>query len=196
MRTIWPCDRGSATQPGRSCHIRNASLPKRLLDDRHIETIVLVGAWPGYRDATSTKEHPTYANIARETRTFANTLAASGKTVVIVGPAPPQKSHVGIAYGRAAAGRPASLATARADLAPAYVEAARAFSSLEATDNIVIVQSQTALCDARQCYAALDGAPLYYDTGHLSHHGAVRVGRLIDAALRRQTASRAQSAAP
>lgn len=180
---------------GRSCRIRNASLPARIAEDPSISTVVLAAHWLTYRDHTATDAAPTYDRIIRHAADLATALTAAGKTVIILGPTPEQDSDVALAYGRAAAGWPARLTTVRTGIDRRHKDVRAAFLALEALPGVAVVYPDRALCNATICFGASSDEPYYFDSGHLSGRGARQLAPLIEAAARDLAERRADTTA-
>jgi hypothetical protein len=89
-----------------------------------------------------------------------------------------QRAARALAYGRgeAIAG---SLTEPRAAAEARMARADAMLRTLEAQGRITLIDGWDRLCDARACGVMVDGAPVYFDTNHLTNRGALLLRDLV-----------------
>ncbi|WP_129790555.1 acyltransferase family protein [Sphingosinicella sp. CPCC 101087] len=141
-----------------------------------LRTIYLAAFW-----ASDAYASPEFGRALEHTL---DRLLAKGRTVVLIGPVPPHDFHVPRRLARLARFRridEAGVAERRqmkaADRIGAMAERRRGAA-------LIYVDPSDILCDARSCEIIRNGAPLYFDSHHLSVAGAT----LVVAAVRARQA--------
>lgn len=182
----YPQRAGKLEQQDRPCAGFNDAVQTWLANNKHLKTVVLVLRWPS---ATGGKEgqklpsddtgRPTAlesvgkfsANVAE----LLQRLTSDGKTVWVVGAIPVNKFVVPRALYVQSLGIDAGT-----DIRPKKAEYDAAFGWVsrfldpiaKRNANVKLIDLSNILCDPDACRVVDQGHPLYFDSNHLTTHGA------------------------
>ena len=192
----------SIHRPGEpSCAEFNASILEHVGGRPDIETVVLAARWAFVSNGTRYKNESGRSMSlvdldSGETETGDNAvlfelglwrtikaLERLGKNIVLVTQVPEIGHDVPAAtYSAKLTGRDvnAMIAPSIAEYRERTSTVTRVFDTLQAEQNLTIVDPSELLCDGQNCRVVMDGTPLYRDDNHLSLRGCVLVADLFD----------------
>jgi len=192
----------SIHRPGEpSCAEFNASILEHVGGRPDIETVVLAARWAFVSNGTRYKNESGRSMSlvdldSGETETGDNAvlfelglwrtikaLERLGKNIVLVTQVPEIGHDVPAAtYSAKLTGRDvnAMIAPSIAEYRERTSAVTRVFDTLQAEQNLTIVDPSELLCDGQNCRVVMDGTPLYRDDNHLSLRGCVLVADLFD----------------
>lgn len=171
----------SIETPGDSCNVFHARARDYILANPDIKIVVIGAAWQGHLDCEGSRTGRTALadcafldGAAKKMAEEIELYRQAGKKVIVVGPFPSMPWDV-----------PRELQARRlrgqawTDLAQRPVidhEAMARFRTLESlVPDVRFYQPAAALCPAAQegaCLVSIDARPLYFDSNHISGHGA------------------------
>jgi len=184
----------TAHQRSDSCgHFNNIAL-KKVINDKHIDTVILIAYWSMYASGHRLPTDPNHGNaylydittndylldIENNTRVLQQGLTQTirqlekhGKQVIIFGPTPELAIN-----GTASLARMKMLAhshdsrLSRTDVIARLQPALTALSAVATAERVSIFYPHHYLCAADLCTIADNGGALYHDRHHLSVYGA------------------------
>ncbi len=200
-----PIDLDASRAVARQCLRFNASVLAYLARTPSIEVVVLSGRYLRYAlpatralhyaaDGSEVVTTPDPAAFAATQARTSAAIRAMGKRVVVVSGPPQAAFDVGQCWERTLAGLPLvdqspGCAIMAANTHPSARWADRLLRDF-ARDGTPVLWLDAALCHAGRCVTAVDGVPLYRDTGHFSRTGSGLVGRRLQLGKRVWTAAR------
>ncbi len=149
------------------------------LKDPSIDTVILISRW--------------HHHLARETvddqggslRSTVETIRATGKKVVIVGPVPEVGFNLPSEMIKARMrGNDYAAAIAQQDFIAQNAEALDILAKLDDVAGVSVLYPHEALCDGQICPIVREGLPIYRDDNHVNRVGAGLLRPLIETALR------------
>ncbi len=153
----------AATDP--LCPAFNSNILSMLRANPGIRTVYLVAFWASESYATP--------DTARQLSSLIDYILGLHRRVVLIGPVPPQ--HVDVPRYLAHAAQRGVLAAVRGVSRP-EVDARTTWLTSSyprwRAQGVTIIEPADTLCDAKDCAIIHDGAPLYFDSHHLSVVGA------------------------
>jgi hypothetical protein len=148
------------------CRAHNRRVLDYALNTPSVKTVVLMGFWADPANAR-------IPGLAAGLQRTVDALRAGGRTVVVVGPVPPNSVFVPRRLAHLA--QAGKLQEARG-VTPAELEGMVAYLTPTlarlSAQGVTVVQPRDVLCDAKACAIQRDGQSLYFDRHHLSLTGA------------------------
>jgi peptidoglycan/LPS O-acetylase OafA/YrhL len=164
------------------CARVNRSVLAQIAGDPHLQTVYLVGFWDN-------RSYHVPGFEAQLQRTIA-WLVEHDRRVFLVGPIPSHASEVPrkLAHHVQFAGADRAIAVARSPFHPTET-ALRAIAAGWPARDVAYLDPAAALCEGDRCFMSKAGAPLYFDSHHLSVAGARLVVRTFPGAPAMQVAA-------